>query len=81
VAVVLAVVTAAETSTYWIDFGPAFMPVLMVLMIFKFFTVVRLFMHLKFDNKIFGLMFYSGLGLAVFVYLGALLTFRVFDQP
>ena len=81
VAIVLAVVTAAETSTYYIDFGVLFMPVLLVLMTFKFFTVVRLFMHLKFDNRIFGWLFYTGLGLAVSVYVAALLTFRFFDGP
>ena len=36
----------------------------------KFFTVVLFFMHIKFDNKIFGRLFYIGLGLAVFVYIG-----------
>ncbi len=36
-------------------------------------------MHLKFDNKIFSCLFYSGLILAIVVYLVALLTFRFFD--
>jgi cytochrome c oxidase subunit 4 len=36
-------------------------------------------MHLKFDNKIFSYLFYSGLILAVSVYIVALMTFRFFD--
>lgn len=78
IAIFLAVLTAIETATYWVDFGPFFLPVLLSLMVIKFFTVVLLFMHLKDDAKVFGLLFYSGLALAVFVYLGALLTFRFF---
>ncbi len=79
VAGALAVMTAIETSTYWVDFGAAFLPVLLGLMVIKFFTVVLLFMHLKTDNKLFGYLFYSGLGLAVFVYMLALFTFKFFS--
>src|SRR5215207_6685816 len=71
VAMVLAAITALETSTYWIDFGPLFMPMLLTLMTIKFVMVVSLFMHLKFDNKIFSYLFYSGLLLAIFVYVVA----------
>jgi cytochrome c oxidase subunit 4 len=78
IAVILAVITALETSTYWIDFGPFFMPMLLILMTIKFFMVVLFFMHLKEDAKIFGLLFYMGLGLALMVYLGALLAFQFF---
>jgi cytochrome c oxidase subunit 4 len=48
-------------------------------MVIKFTTVVSLFMHLRFDNKIFSWLFYTGLFLAIFVYTAALLTFRFFD--
>jgi len=78
VAAILAVITAVETSTYWIDFGPLFMPVLLILMAIKFFMVVLIFMHLKDDAKVFSWLFYAGLGLAVGVYLAALLTFHYF---
>jgi cytochrome c oxidase subunit 4 len=80
VALVLAVFTAIETSTYWLDFGKAFMPVLLILMTLKFVMVVSLFMHLKFDHKLFSYMFYSGLVLALGVYLTALATFRFFGS-
>ena len=79
VAVSLAIVTGVEVALYYLNIGKWFMPILLVLMVIKFVTVVSLFMHLRFDNKIFSWLFYSGLFLAVFVYIAALLTFRFFD--
>lgn len=78
IAVILAVITALEVSTYYVDFGPLFMPALLTMMVVKFFMVVSYFMHLKFDSKIFGFLFYTGLGLALFVYIAALATFKFF---
>ena len=78
VALLLAVLTAIEVSTYYVDFGPFFIPVLLILMVVKFFIVVSYFMHLKFDSKIFTWMFYSGLFLAVGVYVAFLATFKFF---
>jgi hypothetical protein len=46
----------------------------------KFVTVVSYFMHLKFDNKLFTYLFYSGLILAICVYCGFLATFKFFLQ-
>jgi cytochrome c oxidase subunit IV len=80
VALILAAITALETSTYWIDFGALFMPTLIVLMVVKFLMVVMLFMHLKFDHKLFGYLFYSGLILAILVYVAALATFHFFTD-
>jgi len=80
IALILAALTAIEVSTYYIDFGPLFMPTLFVLMIVKFVIVASYFMHLKFDNKIFTYLFYSGLLLAIAVYVGALATFKFFLQ-
>ena len=53
-------------------------PALLIMMTIKFFMIVLVFMHLKFDSKIFGYMFYTGLGLALFVYLVFLFTFQFF---
>lgn len=78
VALILAVLTAIEVSTYFVDFGPLMLPVLIVLMVVKFFTVVAYFMHLKFDNKLFSALFYTGLVLALGVYCGTLATFKFF---
>ena len=81
-AIGLAVVTAIEVAmSYTIDFwGPLFLPGLLVLMAVKFFAVVTYFMHLKFDNRLFSVMFYMGLFLAVGVYIAALFTFRFFSR-
>ena len=80
VALILAVLTAIEVSTYFVDFGPLMMPVLIVLMVVKFFTVVAYFMHLKFDNRVFTWLFYTGLFLAIGVYCTALATFHFFGN-
>ena len=77
---ILAALTAIEVSTYYVDFGPLFMPTLFVLMTVKFIVVVSYFMHLKFDNKLFSYLFYTGLILALAVYIGALSTFKFFLQ-
>jgi cytochrome c oxidase subunit IV len=78
VALILAVLTAIETSTYWIDFGPFFYPVLFIMMIAKFFMVVMIFMHLRDEKPIYRYLFYSGLFLAIGVYTGALAAFHFF---
>jgi cytochrome c oxidase subunit 4 len=80
VAGALAVVTALEVALYYLDLHSWYMPILMILMVVKFLTVVSVFMHLKYDNKIFSMLFYSGLILALVVYIVALLTFRFFDS-
>lgn len=81
-AIALAVVTALEVAmSYTIDFwGPLFIPVLLLLMAVKFFAVVLYFMHLRFDNRLFSVMFYMGLVLAIGVYMVTLFTFRFFDS-
>ena len=80
VAIILAFVTGLETSTYWWPHAmhPYATPALLIMMTIKFFMIVLVFMHLKFDSKIFGYMFYTGLGLALFVYLVFLFTFQFF---
>ncbi len=79
VAAALAIVTGVEVALYYLDLGKLYLPILLILMVIKFGTVVSLFMHLRFDNRIFSWLFYSGLFLAIFVYVAALLTFRFFD--
>jgi cytochrome c oxidase subunit 4 len=79
VALILAVLTALEVMTYYVDFGPLFLPTLLTLMAVKFLLVVLFFMHLKFDAPIFGRFFWGGLGLAVVVYVATLATFQVFS--
>jgi cytochrome c oxidase subunit 4 len=79
-ALALAVITAVEVALSYMvdDLGALFLPLLLILMAIKFFSVVLFFMHLKFDNRLFSIMFYLGLGLAVAVYMAALFTFKFF---
>ncbi len=81
-ALALALITAIEVAiSYKVDeLGAVFLPLLLGLMLVKFFSVVLFFMHLKFDNRLFSLMFYLGLGLAVAVYAAMLFTFRFFGS-
>jgi cytochrome c oxidase subunit 4 len=78
----LAIITGLEVllSYQAKTFGKAFLPILLLLMVVKFLTVVSEFMHLRLDNKLFKYLFYSGLLLAIAVYVGALLTFRFFNS-
>ena len=80
IAIILAVLTAAEVATYYVDLGAAMIPVLIVLMILKFVLVVMWFMHLKFDSPVFTRTFVTGLVLAVGVYVAALATFEYWAQ-
>jgi cytochrome c oxidase subunit IV len=79
IAAILAAITAMEVTISYVDVGPIFLPALLIMMAAKFVTVVSFFMHLKFDNKLFSFLFYTGLGLAVFVFVVALATFHFFE--
>ena len=50
------------------------------MMAVKFFIVISYFMHLKFDSKLFSLMFYLGLFGAVILYSAMLSTFHFFAR-
>ncbi len=79
IAVVLGVLTAAEVSTYFFDFGVLAIPLLVILMSVKFVYVAGYFMHLKFDSKLFGRLMYGGLLLALGLYTVAVMV-MVFDS-
>lgn len=78
--IVLAIVTSVEVAISYADIGALFLPVLLLLMVAKFFGVVWYFMHVKFDHQLFGRLFYIGLGLAAGVYVIMLTTFRFFGS-
>lgn len=80
VAIFLAGLTAIEVLISYIDIGPVFLPLLLGLMALKFVVVVLYFMHLKFDSKWFNMAFWSGLGLAVLVYVAAITTFKFWSK-
>jgi cytochrome c oxidase subunit IV len=80
IALFLAAITGAEVGLYYIK-GLDFIVLaglLSVLMVVKFATVAAFFMHLRFDNKIFRIVFITGIVLATAVYLIVLSTFHVF---
>lgn len=82
VALVLALITAAEVATYYIDFFNEnftwLLVALLPMMIVKFGMVAAFFMHLRFDNKILRRVFITGILLATSVYLIALSMFHWF---
>ena len=51
---------------------------LLAMMMFKFYVVASVFMHLKWDSKLLTGVFYFGLILAAVVYIVVLMTFHVF---
>jgi cytochrome c oxidase subunit 4 len=77
-AIGLAVITGMEVAASYMDLGPIFIPLLITLMLIKFFAVVLFFMHLRFDNRWFSILFYMGMFLAIAVYTVALFTFKFF---
>ncbi len=82
IALFLAAITAVEVVfSYTQDsLGAAFLPGLLILMAVKFFMVLLYFMHLKFDSKLFSLMFYIGMTLAIGCYLVFLTTLHFFES-
>ena len=76
IAIILALLTAAEVATYYIDTGPLEIPILLTLMVIKFVLVAMWFMHLKFDSPLFTRTFVAGLAMAVVVYVAVLSTFE-----
>jgi cytochrome c oxidase subunit IV len=82
IALVLAVLTAIETATYFIDsyddHSTLLLLTLLPIMVVKFFMVAWFFMHLKNDSRIFSRLFCMGIVLAVMVYMIMMLTFNEF---
>jgi cytochrome c oxidase subunit 4 len=88
-AVFLAVITAIEILVselpdfpLWSwggDSNAGVITLLMLLMAIKFFSVAYVFMHLKWDKPLLGRVFYSGLALAVIVYIAVMFMFRIFS--
>lgn len=80
IALILAALTAAEVATFYVEeeLGALLIPLLLGMMVVKFFIVAAWFMHLRFDSKLFSRVFVAGLLLAVAVYMGFLATFEYF---
>ena len=82
IALILALITAAEVGTFYLEeeLGSILIPALLVMMVVKFAMVAGWFMHLRFDSTLFTRMFVSGVVLAVFVYLAMLAAFQFFSK-
>ena len=81
IALGLAFLTGLEVAwPYIVDDGPILMWPLLIVMAIKFVIIAAFFMHLRFDSKILTRVFYSGLLLAVGVYVAALTTFQLFSN-
>jgi cytochrome c oxidase subunit IV len=78
IALILAVLTAAEVAVFYIDALEAVLvPILLVLTTGKFTLVVLFFMHLKFDSRIFSGVFVAPLLLGMAVVVALIILFKV----
>lgn|SRR5690554_4468156 len=78
IGVILAVLTAAEVAAFFIDaLAPVLAYILVVLSAAKFFLVIGYYMHLKFDHRIFSLVFYAPMILALGMVIGMIILFQV----
>jgi cytochrome c oxidase subunit 4 len=70
VGLILGFVTAVEVAVYYVDaLAGALLGILLVLSAMKFVLVVLWFMHLRFDNRLFAILFSGGLVLAVLLFI------------
>jgi cytochrome c oxidase subunit 4 len=77
VAIALAIITAVEVAVYYIaTLRGVLVPVLIVLSVVKFIAVVGYFMHLKFDDKRFLIIFAGGLAISLSVVLALVLIMQ-----
>jgi caa(3)-type oxidase subunit IV len=78
IALILALITAVEVLTYFVDFGSWATPSLLIMMVVKAIMVGMFFMHLKDDSRLFSAVFMVGVVLAVLVYGATLTAFEFF---
>tara|TARA_Y100001001_G_scaffold116471_1_gene114287 strand:+ start:530 stop:838 length:309 start_codon:yes stop_codon:yes gene_type:complete len=78
IAMILSIVTAIEVGIFyltWLSYW--IIPILFVLSAGKFTLVVMYYMHLKFDHKLFTLLFVGGFVLATSVIFALIFLFQV----
>jgi predicted membrane-bound mannosyltransferase len=81
VALVLGVITAAEVSLPYItDVEGPVLAAMLVMMAVKFGIVGAMFMHLRFDSKLFRRLFIAGIALAAGVYLAVMVSMQFYGD-
>ena len=81
IAIILTIITVIEVAIFYIPaMHGVIVPVLLALSGLKFFIVVLFYMHLKFDSKIFGRVFFAPLFLATLVIVGMIILFKVLPR-
>ena len=78
IAGILGLITAAEVAVTYVDsLDPVVAPLLIVMSLAKFALVVGWFMHLRFEERRYRMLFYIGLVAAPILFGAVLLTFGV----
>ncbi len=78
VALILFVITIVEVWAYYIPAfvkSPYFVPSLLIMSAVKFFIVVAMYMHLRYDHKIFRALFIGPLVIAAFTLMALMFLF------
>tara|TARA_Y100001970_G_scaffold143223_1_gene175996 strand:- start:2609 stop:3061 length:453 start_codon:yes stop_codon:yes gene_type:complete len=78
IGIVLAAITLVEFLIFYVEsLGVLLIPIMLVLSLMKFVIVVAFFMHLRFDNRVFTIVFFAGFVLAVVIAIILLLVFAI----
>ena len=82
IGIVLAIVTAMEVGIYYLDMPSGLLVAsLMVFAVIKFVLVGSWFMHLKFDSRIFRMLFVTGIITALVIFTVMLVIFTTQGGP
>ena len=76
IGIILAVLTAFEIAAFYVK-PPFEIGILLILSAVKFILVTGFFMHLKFDHKVFTVVFVAGLVLAVFMVSALIVLYQM----
>ncbi|MFS8523509.1 MAG: cytochrome C oxidase subunit IV family protein [Limnochordales bacterium] len=76
VGVTLFILTILEVAVIYVEaLRPALVPILVLLSLWKFILVVNIFMHLKYDSRVYTGFFSAGMALAVLITAALVIMF------
>ena len=82
IGVVLAIVTAMEVAIYYFDMAAGLLvAMLLIFALIKFVLVGSWFMHLKFDSRVFRMLFITGIATALVIFTVMLVIFTTQGGP